>query len=173
MSSWTLVEESLPFDADIRFGNTAVADILGSGSLRYFTFDGRTKIALVNIGLGTASTGVLAGGISFFNRNVVAADKRISGINCIVGAAINSGELAFYSANAGVFNILLQLKPNTDSAIGIGSIATGATAGHLYIPSCAGTPTGAPTGITGFIPLVYDRTNNILYAYSNAAWRAH
>lgn len=54
-----------------------------------------------------------------------------------------------------------------------GALATTATDGFLYVPSCAGTPTGVPTAQTGMIPLVYDSTNNILYAYSGGAWRTH
>lgn len=55
---------------------------------------------------------------------------------------------------------------------GVG-LATSATDGFLYIPSCAGTPSGTPTTFTNRVPLVYDRTNNILYAYSGGAWRTH
>jgi hypothetical protein len=55
--------------------------------------------------------------------------------------------------------------------LGIASRPTNATSGFPYIPSCAGTPTGAPTAITGFCPLVIDSTNNRLYFYSNGAWR--
>jgi len=51
--------------------------------------------------------------------------------------------------------------------------STTATDGFLYIPTCAGTPTGTPTGQAGNVPLIYDSTNNVLYVYSNGAWRSH
>jgi hypothetical protein len=51
------------------------------------------------------------------------------------------------------------------------ALATNATNGFLYVPTCAGTPTGVPTAITGMAPIVVDTTNNKLYFYSNAAWR--
>ena len=51
------------------------------------------------------------------------------------------------------------------------ALATTATDGFLYVPTCAGTPTGTPTAITGMAPIVVDTTNNKLYFYSNAAWR--
>ncbi len=54
--------------------------------------------------------------------------------------------------------------------VGSAAIATNATTGFLYIPSCAGTPTGTPTTFTGRIPLVYDSTNDILYVY-RSGWK--
>lgn len=52
------------------------------------------------------------------------------------------------------------------------ALATGATDGFTYIPSCAGTPAGVPTAITGAAPIVVDSTNNLFYVYTNAVWRA-
>lgn len=51
------------------------------------------------------------------------------------------------------------------------AIATNATGGFLYVPSCAGTPTGTPTTYTGTVPIVVDSTNNKLYFYSGGSWR--
>jgi len=56
-------------------------------------------------------------------------------------------------------------------AIGTAALATNATDGFLYIPSCAGTPTGVPTAKSGLVPLVVNSTNNKLYFYSTGAWR--
>ena len=51
------------------------------------------------------------------------------------------------------------------------AVTTTATDGFLYIPTCAGTPTGVPTAVTGKAPLVVNTTNNKLYFYSTGAWR--
>jgi hypothetical protein len=51
------------------------------------------------------------------------------------------------------------------------ALATNATNGFLYVPTCAGTPTGTPTAITGMAPIVVNTTNNKLYFYSGGAWR--
>jgi len=51
------------------------------------------------------------------------------------------------------------------------ALATTATNGFLYVPTCAGTPTGTPTSITGMAPIVVNTTNNKLYFYSGGAWR--
>jgi hypothetical protein len=48
------------------------------------------------------------------------------------------------------------------------AIATNATDGFLYIPTCAGTPTGVPTSYTGRAAIVYDTTNNKLYIYDGS-----
>ncbi len=51
------------------------------------------------------------------------------------------------------------------------ALTTTATDGFLYVPTCAGTPTGTPTAITGMAPIVVDTTNNKLYFYSTGVWR--
>lgn len=53
---------------------------------------------------------------------------------------------------------------------GSAALATNAENGFLYVPTCAGTPTGVPTAITGMAPIVVDTTNNKLYFYSGG-WR--
>jgi len=59
------------------------------------------------------------------------------------------------------------------SVVAGGSVAlsTAATDGFLYVPTCAGTPTGTPTAITGMVPIVVNTTNNKLYFYSGGSWR--
>ena len=48
--------------------------------------------------------------------------------------------------------------------------ATTAVGPFIYMPSCAGTPTGVPTGVTGQVPIVIDTTNDRLYYY-NGSWK--
>jgi len=45
-------------------------------------------------------------------------------------------------------------------------------AGFLYIPQMAGAPTAQPTGFGKSVPLVYDVTNHVLWAYEGGSWRA-
>ena len=64
-----------------------------------------------------------------------------------------------------------QFYSNGSMAVNNVVLATNATNGFLYVPTCAGTPTNVPTSLTGGIPLVVDSTNNKLYFYSNGTWR--
>jgi hypothetical protein len=52
------------------------------------------------------------------------------------------------------------------------ALATSATAGHVMIPACAGTPTGAVSGAgLGQIPMVYDSTANKIWFLNGGTWR--
>lgn len=59
---------------------------------------------------------------------------------------------------------------NPSVVIGNQALATTATDGFLYIPTCAGTPTGVPTAFTGRVALVYDTTNFQFWIY-DGAWK--
>jgi len=48
-------------------------------------------------------------------------------------------------------------------------LATTATDGFTYVPTCVGIPTGVPTAQAGGAPVVYDTTDNRLYVY-NGGW---
>lgn len=78
------------------------------------------------------------------------------------------GRLANFMANilSGV-----QVDANRNTALGAGVLATNATDGFAYIPTCAGVPTGTPTAIAGFLPMVIDSSANKAYIYSGGAWR--
>lgn len=66
----------------------------------------------------------------------------------------------------------LKIKVQGQSFIvGGAAIATTATAGFIYLPSCAGTPTGVPTSETGTVATVIDTTNSKLYSYIGGAWK--
>lgn len=54
--------------------------------------------------------------------------------------------------------------------VGSAALATTATDGFLYLPSCAGPPTGTPTTQTGTVPFVFDSVDNRLYFYTGGAW---
>jgi hypothetical protein len=55
---------------------------------------------------------------------------------------------------------------------GTAAIATTATDGFLYLPSCPGPPTGTPTVWTGTVPSVIDSTDGRVYYFINGAWKS-
>lgn len=103
------------------------------------------------------------------------------------------GNIAFFGNATGVSTDYLRFTPqvststynNTISgqsggdvaiggqgASGGGVILTTATKGFIRIPSCAGAPTGVPAITDGYTALVFDTTDNKLYAYIGGAWKA-
>lgn len=72
------------------------------------------------------------------------------------------------SQNAGA--AALTLNAPGSAVVGSAAIATSATDGFLYIPTCAGTPTGTPTTFTGRIAMVYDTTNHQFWFY-DSGWK--
>lgn len=91
---------------------------------------------------------------------------------------IASGEMKFWGSSGGYFPTFgsngserMRIDTNGNVIINTAAIATTATNGFLYIPSCAGAPTGVPTTVTGRTPMVYDSTNNRFYIYSGS-WRS-
>lgn len=55
---------------------------------------------------------------------------------------------------------------------GSATLATTATDGFWYVPTCSGIPTSTPTTQTGTAPMVFDSLNGKLYIYSGYAWIA-
>lgn len=56
-----------------------------------------------------------------------------------------------------------------------GAIATTATDGFLYLASCAGAPTGVPTGrgaSSASVPMVIDTTDSKIYVYIGGTWKS-
>lgn len=82
-------------------------------------------------------------------------------VNAPSGATVNAGLAAFGDILVGA----TSGSPN----------ATNATTGFLWLPTCAGTPTGVPamnaTGsFSGHLPLTYDNSNKKLWVY-DGGWK--
>lgn len=60
-----------------------------------------------------------------------------------------------------------------NAVMGAGALATNATSGFTWIPSCAGTPTGAPTApYTNAAALVVDTTGSKLWVLVGSTWKS-
>jgi hypothetical protein len=105
----------------------------------------------------------VASGITTGNYN------NLLGSDIVVGAVSNNAVLADNQGNQAIrkdanHNVLLGKEV---------ALATNATNGFAYFPTCAGIPTGVPAAsFTGKAPIVIDSTNNKMYIYTNAAWVA-
>jgi hypothetical protein len=116
-----------------------------------------------------------------FSNLILGCVSATSGSAVYAGVAVVSeqasdtnGALAFGTRGSGGANITERARiTSTGNVVAGGSVAlaTTATDGFLYVPTCAGTPTGVPTAITGMAPIVVNTTNNKLYFYSGGAWR--
>jgi hypothetical protein len=77
----------------------------------------------------------------------------------------------FYGYASGALNAnpIVSMRGSGSFVVGAAALATDATDGFIYIPTCAGVPTGVPTTQTGTAAMVYDTTNEKLMIY-NGAW---
>ena len=66
----------------------------------------------------------------------------------------------------------LRISSDGNVVVNTAAVATTATTGFLWIGSCAGAPTGAPTApYSNAAAMVADTTNNRLYVRVGATWR--
>ena len=134
---------------------------------------------------GAAGTAGDGGGIAFSTASSSAitnpnqAATAIRSLNTYASETNGEqGDLAFYTNRyLGVNSYSglterLRLDSSGNVRVGTAALATNATDGFLYIPTCAGTPTGTPTAFTGRAPMVIDSTNNKMYIYSGGSWVA-
>lgn len=165
-------------------------DILGNATI---SNDGYTTLTVIAAGNTAAqqfycSLGTLASptqvtaarslaDIYAYGRDDLGGLQSSALIQLRAGDAITStsspGVIRLYTTPAASVTpvVRLSLESAGEVVVGSAAIATNATGGFLYIPSCAGTPTGTPTAYTGRLPLVIDSTNHKLYFYSGGAWR--
>ncbi len=78
-------------------------------------------------------------------------------------------DLAVITGGSGTIETF-RVTSTGNTTVGNAAIATNAANGFLYIPTCAGTPTGTPTAYTGRIPMVYDTTNHQFWFY-DSGWK--
>lgn len=157
---------AIGYTAGTNAGNSCVAIGYGAGP-----GTGSNNISIgqgAGIGMTTGSFNVHVGYRSVASGITTGNYNTLIGSDIVVGNVSNNAVLADMQGNQAIrkdatHNIILGREV---------ALATNATAGFAYIPSCAGTPTGVPTAITGKVPMVADTTNNKLYLYLGGAWVA-
>lgn len=83
------------------------------------------------------------------------------------GASANVG-IQITAVAGGAGNASLQVTGG-DVLLGPTGISTSATSGFVFVPGCAGAPTGVPSN--GGCPMIYDTTNNKLWVRNGGTWR--
>lgn len=115
------------------------------------------------------------GNIVFQGLTTSIGYTKFAQVSCSIAANTASGAPASVlfstSSGAGDPQERMRIDSNGNVVVNTAAIATNATNGFLYVPTCAGTPTGTPTTYTGRAPIVVNTTDNKLYFYSGGAWR--
>lgn len=133
-------------------------------SLRFYSGSTSTLAAQVT----ALSAGFTAGSAFDLASRLYIGGIASGGIGLVAENA--SGVIVFGTGGTASTNERLQLDANGNVTIGNAALSTSATNGFLYIPTCAGAPSGTPTTKTGRVPMIYDTTNNNLYIY-NSGWK--
>jgi len=110
--------------------------------------------------------GLSQGGVNTFtavSTGAVANTLYLKNGNTLLGSTTDNGYKLEVTGTARI---------SGSTVIGTAALATTATTGFLYLPTCAGLPTGVPATQTGTAAVVIDTTNNKMYIYSGGAWVA-
>jgi hypothetical protein len=160
--------------------NGSIWQKVDGGSTGNFTTISASDTSLLatssgNVGIGTASPNAK---LHVYASGAIQAYFTSSDTNTSWIRFINTG---YGGAYIGATDDYLQFLTSSSEkmripgagglVIGTAALATNATNGFLYVPTCAGTPTGTPVAQTGTAPIVIDTTNNKLYFYSGGQWR--
>jgi hypothetical protein len=140
--------------------NTERARLDSSGNLGIGTSSPTSKLVVSNAGAQGFEFDPANGILQVYNRSTSA-----------YGELRPYGSLIRFFTGASPVETMRITADGNIVAGASAALATTATNGFLYVPTCAGTPTGTPTAITGMAPIVVNTTNNKLYFYSGGAWR--
>lgn len=151
-------------------GNVGIGTTAPSVPLMVANSGGSTSIIAARP-TSTVASGCIIGFQLYNASNAYVSYGSITSVITTNTAGSHAGDLVFNTATAGGLNERMRIDSSGNVLVNTAAIATTATDGFLYVPSCAGTPTGTPTTYTGRVPIVVDTTNNKLYFYSGGAWR--
>lgn len=158
--------------------NGASVFSVGTTSFAYRTTNGGSGVnfqSVFNVDNSAATAGAQAFGFRTTDgfvftaangtRQISRASINIVNLNNTLGS--EAADFAFLTQSAGTA-MSQKMRISGLGSVVIGNeaaLATTATDGFLYIPTCAGAPTGVPTAFTGKVAMIFDTTNNKLYIY--------
>lgn len=157
---------------DVEFTGGSIAGVaLSDATLSNITYEDGINITQGTVNLSPSDGGNVI--ITPANNALVNIhpDENTGSVGIINNCAIGTSATA--SAAVTTLNASDVVQFETDSIVGTAAIATNATHGFLWVPVCAGAPSGNPTPpYSGAVALVYDSTDNKLYARVAGAWKS-
>jgi hypothetical protein len=148
------------------FTNATVANRL---AFQTSTANSTTSVAAIPSGTGTVANFSVVNNSTPTNASV-GLFQATSTVIAITTSATGSGTTLPITFN--VPGEVARIDTSGNVIQGTAAVATTATAGFLWITSCAGVPTGAPTApYTNAAAMVCDTTNNRLYVRVAGTWR--
>ena len=122
-----------------------------------FTFNKTTNQIAISNGSVSAPTLTWLGDLTtgFYHTGTGATGSILAAIN---------GTKVFELTNTALKTTGLSV------VMGAAALATNATTGFCYIPTCAGVPTGVPVAQSGTAAIVFDTTNSKLMIYAGSSW---
>ena len=153
--STSTIGNRLSFKSNVTNGNTGVV-ILPNGT------SNTSAILVVNKEDPTNS--------NFGRLQVNASEVRIE--SSLFGTG-STGSTTYFPLNIYTSATLrFSIDASGNVIVGTAALTTSATAGFLWIPSCAGAPSGSPTSpYTDAAALVVDITNSRLYVRVGSTWK--
>lgn len=174
---------------NILIWNAAAGTAIGSTADRTLTLYPASRIPAasltfpstnqLNLGLPDAAAPTAQ---TFGTQSVVAGTTNTAGANLTLTGSQGTGtgiggdfgiQVAPAGSTGSAQNALvdaLRLKANGSVILNHAAIATNATDGFLYIATCAGTPTGTPTAVSGRVAIIFDTTNHQFWVY-DGGWK--
>lgn len=181
LSFWTNDTERARFlsTGELILGGTAVisselvsiqkAVNAGTGMRIYNSTSGTSASSWCVVQGNTATVQIYAISPAYTTSGMFVADTAVLASGAATTGGMNVGtrgahQLSFWTNDTKKITV-----PSAGGlVVGTAALATNATAGFLYIPTCAGTPTGVPTTQTGTVAMIFDTTNNKLYIYDGS-----
>jgi hypothetical protein len=153
-----------------QFTYSASTGLVSSGIAVPLTLTGSNSNS---IKFGDLPTATAYGAISLWGTLVAATDYNFASSSGDQSLYINrptSSDIHFKEANG---NSQLTIRRSGDVYVGSAALATNATTGFFWIPSCPGTPSGSPTALyANAAAMIVDTTASKLWVRVGTTWKS-
>jgi hypothetical protein len=154
----------------------------------------RGSVALT--GTGNITTGCAFWGLSNVTGSGTLGNAHVYFVDVPAGTGLITSQHGLYVSNQGRAGITTSYGVRVVAQVGAGTtyalateggtvrfaggdvvmsgaaLATNAATGFVYMPTCAGIPTGTPVAYPGTVPWVFDTASNKIWIYSSGVWKS-